>query len=73
MRSPKINVFAQVKQERTKFWRLVKIWVDGGYWGEEFMKWVMDTYRWILETVLRSDQQKSVQTNSNSFAKIGDK
>jgi transposase len=22
------------------------------------MKWVMDTYRWILETVMRSDQQK---------------
>ena len=22
------------------------------------MKWVMDKYRWILETVLRSDQQK---------------
>ena len=51
-------VFAQVKKERSKFWRLVKIWVDGGYRGEEFMKWVMDTYRWILETVLRSDQQK---------------
>ena len=22
------------------------------------MKWVMDKYRWILETILRSDQQK---------------
>ena len=32
--------------------------VDGGYRGEEFMKWVMDTYRWILETILRSDNQK---------------
>lgn len=51
-------VFAQVKKEQTKFWRLIKIWVDGGYRGEGFMKWVMDTYRWILETVLRSDQQK---------------
>ena len=51
-------VFAQVEKERIKFWRLVKIWVDGGYRGEEFMKWVMDTYRWILETILRSDQEK---------------
>ncbi len=24
-------VFAQVKKEHSKFWRLVKIWVDGGY------------------------------------------
>lgn len=48
-------VLAKVKQERRRFWRLVKIWVDGGYRGKEFMKWVMDTYRWILETVLRSD------------------
>ena len=51
-------VFAQVKKERIQFRRLVKIWVDGGYRGEEFMKWVIDKYRWILETVLRSDQQK---------------
>ncbi len=51
-------MFAQVKKEPSKFWRLVKIWLDGGYRGEEFMTWVMDTYRWILETVLRSDQQK---------------
>ena len=77
-------VFAQVKKERSKFWRLVKIWVREskirqsslkgyryayrrrrsaplalrGYKGKEFMKWVMDTYRWILETVLRPDKQK---------------
>ena len=48
----------RVEKEHIKFWRLVKVWVDGGYRGEEFMKWVMDKYRWILETVLRSDQQK---------------
>ena len=33
--------------------RLVLIWVDAGYQGEGFMKWVMDTYRWILEVVRR--------------------
>ena len=62
LRSPTIKrkklVFAQVKKEHNKFWRLVTIWVDGGYRGEEFLKWVMDKYRWILETILRSDQQK---------------
>ena len=47
-------VFAKVKPKR-QFSRLVTIWVDGGYRGKDFMCWVMDTYRWIIETVLRSD------------------
>lgn len=38
--------------------RLVRIWVDGTYDGVDFMKWVMNTYRWILETVKRSDDIK---------------
>lgn len=38
--------------------RLVVIWVDGTYAGVEFMKWVMDTYRWVLETIKRSDKMK---------------
>ncbi|MBD1930694.1 transposase [Trichocoleus sp. FACHB-69] len=29
------------------------MWVDGGYSGEKFIPWVIDTYRWILEVVLR--------------------
>ncbi len=41
-------------QRKTQFSRLVKIWVDGGYRGEGLRRWVMDTYHWILETVLRS-------------------
>jgi putative transposase len=49
--------------ERLKAWphrvkRLVRIWVDGTYDGIDFMKWTMDTYRWILETVKRSDDVK---------------
>ena len=48
-------VFAQVHQLKTRFSRFIKIWVDGGYRGEGFMRWVMDIYGWILETVLRSD------------------
>jgi hypothetical protein len=27
--------------------------MDGGYRGEEFMRWVMDTFRWIVAIVLR--------------------
>lgn len=38
--------------------RLVLIWVDGTYEGIDFMKWTMDTYHWILETIKRSDKAK---------------
>ena len=51
-------VFSRVKEKHEQFWRLITIWVDGGYRGKDFMRWVMDTYRWILETVLRSDKKK---------------
>jgi putative transposase len=54
-------VFAVAAQMKTKFSRLIKIWVDGGYRGEGFMRWVMDIYGWILETVLRSDSAKGFE------------
>lgn len=38
--------------------RLNTIWMDGGYRGEEFMRWVMDTFRWIVEIVLRPLEKK---------------
>jgi transposase len=34
------------------------VWLDGGYRGEEFLRWVMDTYRLALEVILRSDIAK---------------
>ncbi len=37
------QVFASVHQIRERFPRLARIWVDGGYRGEDFMRWVMDT------------------------------
>jgi putative transposase len=43
----------KVHQERDRFPRLAKIWVDGGFSAEDFMRWVIDTFRWMLETVLR--------------------
>lgn len=43
----------QVNQDRERFPRLARIWVDGGFSGEDFMRWVIDTFRWILDTVLR--------------------
>lgn len=47
------QVLAKTHQQREKYPRLVRIWVDGGYRGEEFLRWVMDTYLWALEVVLR--------------------
>ena len=38
--------------------RLHTIWMDGGYRGEEFMRWVMDMFRWIVEIVLRPLEKK---------------
>lgn len=33
--------------------RLHTIWMDGGYRGEDFMRWVMDVFRWIVQIVNR--------------------
>ena len=51
-------VCAKLDLMRGKFPRLVRIWVDGGYEGKNFMRSVMDTYRLILETIKRSDTAK---------------
>jgi transposase len=37
-------IFAKLHNQRHRFPRLSLIWVDGGYRGVDFMKWVMDTY-----------------------------
>ncbi|MBA2749794.1 MAG: IS5 family transposase [Tatlockia sp.] len=51
-------VFEKLHLIRGKFPRLVRIWVDGGYEGKTFMCSVMDRYRWIIETIKRSDRTK---------------
>ena len=42
--------------DKTK--RLHTIWMDGGYRGEDFMRWVMNMFRWIVEIVLRPLEKK---------------
>lgn len=44
--------------EAYRFHRLIKIWVDAGYRGKDFMHWVIDVYRWILSVVTRKEEQK---------------
>lgn len=51
-------LLAPLEHIRHWFSRLVVIWVDGGYSGIDFRKWVMDTYCLVFETVLRTDQVK---------------
>ena len=41
--------------------RLVIIWADGGFSGDKFLKWVMDTCRWVVQVVLRPQQTKGFQ------------
>lgn len=52
------QLLSQVHQERPRFPRLVRIWVDGGFSGEDLLHWVMDTFRLILDVVLRPDGVK---------------
>lgn len=47
-----------VKQMGKAMSRLHTLWVDGGYDGEPFMQWVMDTCRWIVQVVLRPQERK---------------
>ena len=51
-------IFARMQGVRSWVHRLVMIWVDGGYQGQNFMQYVMDTYRWVIEPVLRKDANK---------------
>lgn len=51
-------LFARLHTLPQSIARLVLIWVDGTYAGVDLMKWTMDTYRWMLETIKRSDDAK---------------
>ena len=41
--------------------RLVTIWADGGFSGDNFLRWVMDTCQWVVQVVLRPQQTKGFQ------------
>ncbi len=47
------ELLTQLDTERQRVPHLVRIWVDGGFSGEAFVHWVIDTCRWILDVVLR--------------------
>lgn len=48
----------QVHIERSRFPRLIRIWVDAGFSGEDFVHSIMDLFGWILDVVFRPNGQK---------------
>lgn len=52
------KVLHQVHLMGNQVKRLNTIWMDGGYRGNDFMCWVMDMFRWIVEIVLRPLEKK---------------
>jgi transposase len=51
-------VLKKVSETGNQVKRLHTIWMDGGYKGEDFQRWVMDMFRWIVEIVLRPLEKK---------------
>ena len=47
-------VFEKIKQQQSLN-RLIRIWVDAGYRGQDFMKSIMDEYGWVVETIMRPE------------------
>jgi putative transposase len=52
------KVLEKMHQVRQWFTRLCVIWVDGGYSGNDFMKEMMDRFRWVIEVIKRPDYAK---------------
>lgn len=52
------QVLIQVHQMGAMVSRLNTIWVDGGYDGDPFMRWLIDFCRWIVQVVLRPQERK---------------
>ena len=52
------KVLARLQQLGEQVCRLFLVWVDGGYSGEPFLRFVMDTFGWIVQMVLRPQESK---------------
>lgn len=52
------SLLTRVKQLGKAVSRLVIIWADGGFSGDNFLRWVMDHCQWIVQVVLRPQQTK---------------
>ena len=52
------QVLTKVHEMGAAVSRLCVIWVDGGYSGQPFLQWALDSCRWIIWMVLRPEQSK---------------
>jgi putative transposase len=52
------RVLKRTKQMGDRVERVHTIWVDGGFDGFPFLKWVMDICCWVVQVVLRPEQTK---------------
>ncbi|MBO1349762.1 MAG: IS5 family transposase [Hormoscilla sp. GUM202] len=52
------QVLEKVKQMGQKVSRLYLVWVDGGYSGNPFVQWAMDTLHLVILVLLRPEQAK---------------
>lgn len=52
------QVLKKVKQMEPSGSRLHTIWVDAGFNGNPFMRWVMDFCHWVVQVVLRPKERK---------------
>jgi putative transposase len=46
----------QMKPERIE--RMYRVWADSGYSGDPFLMWVMDILHWVLQVVVRPQEQR---------------
>ena len=52
------QAFEKLMQMKQQVARLYLVWADAGYSGQPFLRWAMDTFRLIVEVVLRPEQTK---------------
>ena len=52
------KLFSQVKAQKEQHPRLIRIFADGGFSGEDFMKSIMNLFGLIIEVVLRPKEVK---------------
>jgi putative transposase len=52
------QVLKKVHEMGDKVTRVHTVWVDGGFDGFPFMKWVMDVCRWLVQVVLHPEEAK---------------
>ncbi|MEB3189216.1 MAG: transposase [Snowella sp.] len=51
-------MFEKMKENLGKYPQLIRIFVDQGFSGKDFIRLVIDTFGFILEAVLRSDKME---------------